>query len=87
MGMTVNIDKTKTMIIKSKKEACANFIYENRNIEEVTSYKYFRIDIHHKLNWNYNIYKRIDGGWKAYFGLENNCKSSNLVMWDKKKFL
>ena len=29
----------------------------------------------------------INGGWKAYFGLENNCKSANLVMWDKKTFL
>jgi len=29
----------------------------------------------------------INGGWKAYFGLENNCKSVNLVMWDKKNFL
>ena len=28
----------------------------------------------------------INGGWKAYFGLENNCKAANLVMWDKKKF-
>ena len=27
------------------------------------------------------------GGWKAYFALENNCKMTNLVMWDKKKFL
>ena len=27
------------------------------------------------------------GGWKAYFGLENNCKMTNFVMWDKKKFL
>jgi len=29
----------------------------------------------------------INGGWKAYFGLENNCKTANLIMWDKKKFL
>ena len=28
-----------------------------------------------------------NGGWKFYFGLENNCKSTNLVMWDKNKFL
>ena len=27
----------------------------------------------------------INGGSKAYLGLENNCKSTNLVMWDKKK--
>ena len=31
--------------------------------------------------------KGFNGGWKAYFGLENNCKSANLVMWDKKKFI
>ena len=29
----------------------------------------------------------INGGWKAYFGLENNCKAVNLVMWDKMKLL
>ena len=29
----------------------------------------------------------INGGWKAYIGLENNCKSTNLVTWDKNKFL
>ena len=87
MGMTVNNDKTKIMIIKSKKDTYANFIYDNRNLEEMTSYKYLRIDIHQKLNWNYSIEKMINGGWKAYFGLENNCKSVNLVMWDKNKFI
>ena len=68
------------MIIKYKKDTYANLIYDNKNIEEVTSYKYLGIDIHHKLNWNYSIEKRINGGWKAYFGLENNCKSANIVV-------
>lgn len=27
----------------------------------------------------------ISGGWKAYFGLECNCKSIDLWLWDKKK--
>ena len=62
MGMTINIGKTKIMIIKSKKDTYANFIYDNRNLEEVTSYKYLGIDIHQKLNWNYSIEKRINGG-------------------------
>ena len=52
MGMTVNTNKTKIMIIKYKKDTYANLIYNNRNLEEVTSYKYLEIDIHHKLNWN-----------------------------------
>ena len=64
------------MIIKSKKDTYANFIYNNRNLEEVTSYKYLIIDIHHKLNWNHSIEKIINGGWKTYFDLQNNCKST-----------
>ena len=72
MGMTINTDKTKIMITKSKKDTYANFFYDNRNLEKVTSYKYLGIDIHHKLNWNYSIEKMINGGWKSYFGLENN---------------
>ena len=62
------------MIITYKKDTYANLIYDNRNLEEVTSYKYLGIDIHHKLNWNYSIEKMINGGWKAYFDLENNYK-------------
>ena len=50
MGMTVNASKTKIMIIKSKKETYANFVYDNSKLEEVSSYKYLGIDIHHKLN-------------------------------------
>ena len=69
------------MIIKFKKDTYANFVYDNNNLEEVSSY--LGIDIHHKLNWNYSIKKRINRGWKAYFGLENNCKEAILVAWDK----
>jgi hypothetical protein len=87
MGMIVNTDKTKVMIIKSNKITYDTFVYDNNNLEEVTSYKYLGIDIHHKLNWNYSIEKRIIGGWKAYYGLENNCKSVDLWIWDKKKLL
>jgi hypothetical protein len=33
------------------------------------------------------LIKMINGGWKAYYGLENNCKSMDLWIWDKKKLL
>ena len=62
MVMSANTEKTKIMIIKSKKDTYANFIYDKRNIEEVTFYKYLGINIHHKLNWNYNIEKTISRG-------------------------
>ena len=75
------------MIIKSKNDTQANFVYDNNNLEKVSSQKSLGIDIHHKLKWNYSIEKMINGGWEAYFGLENNCKVANLVMWEKKKLL
>ena len=58
MGMAVNTDKTKIMIIKSKKDTYVNFVYDNNNLEEVSSYKYLGIDIHYKLNRNYSIEKK-----------------------------
>ena len=60
--MTVKTDKTKNMIKKENKDTYSNFIYDNGNLEEETSYTYLGIDIHHKLNWNYNIEKMINGG-------------------------
>jgi hypothetical protein len=70
MGMTVNTDKNKVMIIKSNKIPYDTLVYENNNLEEVTSYKYLGIDIHHKLNWNYSIEKRIIGDGKLIMGLK-----------------
>jgi hypothetical protein len=87
MGMTVNTNKTKVIIIKSNMITYDTFVYDNNNLKEVTSYKYLGIDIHHKLSWNYSIEKIIIGGWKAYYGLENNCKSIDLWILDKKKLL
>jgi hypothetical protein len=85
--MTVNTDKTKVMIIKSNKITYDTIVYDNNNLEEVTSYKYLRIDIYNKLNWNYNIEKMIIRGCKAYYGLEKNCKSIDLWSRDKKELL
>jgi hypothetical protein len=87
MGMTVNTDNSKVMITNSNKIPYDTFVYENDNLKELISYKYLGIDIHHKLNSNYSIEKRIIGGWKAYFGLGNNCKLVDIWSWDKKKLL
>jgi hypothetical protein len=84
MSMTVNTDKTKVVIVKSKKTTHDTFIYDNNNLAKVPSYKYFEINIHHKLNWNYNIEKMINRGWKSYYGIENKCKLIDLCIWDKK---
>jgi len=60
MGMTINTKKMKVIIIKSNNITYNTFIYEKNNLEEVLSYNYLKINIHHKLNWNYNIEKMIN---------------------------
>jgi len=47
MGMTLYTNKTKFMIIKSKRNNYDNFIYDNNYMEKVSSYKYLGIDFHH----------------------------------------
>jgi hypothetical protein len=48
---------------------------------------YIISDLDHTLNWNYNIDKMVNGGWKAYYGLGNNYKSMDLWLWDMNKLL
>ena len=51
------------MIIKSKKDTYGNFVYDNNNLEEVSSYKYLGIDIHHKITGTITLRKGLmEGG-------------------------
>jgi len=67
MGMFVNINNTKVMIIKSKNINYDNVNYDKNYLDKVSLYKYLGIDIHHHLKWNYSIEKMIMGGRKAYY--------------------
>jgi len=55
MRMITNTNKTKVTIIKSKKITYDIVLYEESYLKEVPSYKHLGINIHHKLNWKYNI--------------------------------
>jgi hypothetical protein len=57
-SMNISTNKMKVMIINSNKITYHNFMYEKNTLEEVFSYKYLAIDLHHKLNWNYSIEKK-----------------------------
>ena len=82
MAMDINIDKTKILIIKSKKDTYAKFIYDDRNLKEVTSYEYLGIDIHYKLNWNSCEIKR-----NSFFKLFSSLLSYMVVKYGGAKFL
>ena len=88
VGMQVNISKTKIMIFSSKKKQSQHtFFFEGNTLEEVNEYKYLRIDFNNKLNWEDCRNKRILGGWKALYALQNRCREANLWDWKTIKVL
>lgn len=76
-----NMDSHYKPLIKKSNDLQKNKVGDiNNNLEEVTSHKYVIIDPHHKLNWNYRIKKRKNGGLKYYYHLEYNCKLVDLYL-------
>ncbi|KAH9307116.1 hypothetical protein KI387_043788 [Taxus chinensis] len=88
VGMQVNTSKTKIMIFTLKRNERQNvFLFEGSPLEIVNEYKYLGIDFHHKLSWETCKAKRIQGGWKASFLLQNRCRKAELWDWKTKKTL
>jgi len=81
VGMQVNISKTKIMLFSNKrKQSHHMFFFEGNILEEVNEYKYLTINFNNKLNWEDCRKKRILGGWKALYALQNRCREAKL--WD-----
>ena len=81
--MQVNISKTKILIFSNKrKQSRHTFFFEGNILEEVNEYKYLGIDFNNRLNWEDCRNKRILGGWKELYSLQNICREVDL--WDYK---
>ncbi len=80
--MQVNTNKTKIMIFSNKKKQNQHtFFFEDIILEEVKEDKYLKIDFNNKLNWEHCRKKRILGGWKALYALQNRCREAKLWDW------
>ena len=86
MGMRVNTDKTKVMIIKAKKITHGSFVYDNHCLEKFSSHKYLVIDFPHQLNWNYNIENRIIAVGKLIMSLKTIVSQPIFTFGIKKSF-
>lgn len=88
VGMQVNISKTKIMIFSNKrKQSQHTFFFEDNILEEVNEYKYLGIDFNNKLNGENCRKKRILGGWKTLYALQNKCRETELWDWKTIKVL
>ncbi|KAH9312316.1 hypothetical protein KI387_027351 [Taxus chinensis] len=88
IGMQVNISKTKIMVFSNRRKRNQQpFFFEGSTLEEVTDYKYLGIDFNNKLSWETRRKKRMTGGWKALYALQNNCREAELWDWKTTKTL
>ena len=76
------------MIFSNKrKQRQHTLFFEGNILEEVNEYKYLGIDFNNKLNWEDCRKKRILGGWKALYSLQNRCREVELWDWKMIKVL
>ena len=86
--MQVKISKTKIMIFSLiRKGKPTTFLFEGSPLEIVKEYKYLGIGFHYKLSWETCRAKRVQGGWKASFSLQNRRRKVELWDWKTKKTL
>lgn len=88
VGMQVNTNKTKIMIFSNKRKQSQHiFFFEDNILEEINEYKYLEIDFNNKLNWEDYRKKRLLGGWKTLYALQNRCREAELWDWKTIKVL
>lgn len=88
VGMQVNTTKTKIMIFSFNRKVKQHiFLFEGSPLDIMKEYKYLGIYFHHKLSWETCRSKRIQGGWKASFLLQNRCRKDELWDWKTMKTL
>jgi hypothetical protein len=84
----VNIAKKKIMIFSlNRKDKPTTFLFEGSPFEIVKEYKYLEIDFHYKLSWETCRAKRIQGGSRASYLVQNRCRKVELWDWKTKKNL
>ena len=69
--LSVNISKTKIMVVKRQKSNKPCIIYNNEPLKCVESFKYLVLEVPSNYRWNECVTHRIEEGKRAYYAFEN----------------
>lgn len=87
-GLTVNVNKTKIMVIQTIQPAnIPSIIYDGKEIERVQTFKYLGIDVPSSHKWGDCVQRRMDAGWGKYYRFENDCRNNDTTRWDIRRVL
>mgnify|MGYP000329522522 CR=1 FL=1 len=85
--LSVNISKTKIMLVKSQKIDKPCIIYNNEPLECVENFKYLGLEVPSNHRWNECAPRRVEVGKQAYYTFENTCNHGDIKCWVLKKYL
>lgn len=87
-GLSVNVNKTKFMIVKTRKmDTQPLLMYQGQQVEKVDSFRYLGIDIPCNYAWGYCAQNRMDVGHAKYYQFENMCAQKSIKRWEIKAII
>ena len=87
-GLSVNVAKTKFMIVSTQKQKNQSMLsYQGQQIEQVNSFRYLGIDIPSNYAWGQCARHRIDAGHAKYYQFENMCTQQTIRRWEIKAII
>jgi len=85
MGLVVNVEKTKYMIVTRRSEDCSNLKVENSKFEQVKEFKYLGVTLNNKNIMHEEINVRLNAANRCYFAMGTLFKSKKLSIKVKEK--
>jgi len=77
-GLKVNVAKTKVMVCGTRTQI-PTFYIGDKQVENVTIYKYLGVEFSSNYKWGECISQRIASGMKALYALRNKCKKEGIL--------
>ena len=86
-GLEVNKQKTKIMLVKTRRTEQPLIMYNEIPLESVENFKYLGLEISANYKWHGCAMRRLEAGKRAYYAFENMCNHGNIKSWTLKKYL
>ncbi|MCO5551454.1 hypothetical protein L7F22_004957 [Adiantum nelumboides] len=84
-GLSVNVAKTKVMMVRTHKTADQPILmYNGQSLEVVDSFKYLGINVPSNHAWGHCAQSGIEASKAKYYEFENMCKQSVTKRWEIK---
>ncbi|MCO5579440.1 hypothetical protein L7F22_033295 [Adiantum nelumboides] len=84
-GLSVNVAKTKVMMVRTHKTADQPILmYNGQSLEVVDSFKYLGINVRSNHAWGHCAQSTIEASKAKYYEFENMCKQSVTKRWEIK---